>query len=264
MELVEALQEHGFTASDAKTYVSLLEDHPATGYELAARSGVPRSAIYNVLRRLEGLGLVSAVQDRPAKYVPLPPERLLATLRSRFSRSLDALEESLEKLSRKAPEAATWIVQGYDATIEQAAALVAGARRSVYASAWRREVDQLADALEAARGRGVEIILFSFNELPQELGTSFCYGIEEDQLEPYWPHKMIMVVDGERALAGGTEPTAATRTVVTEEPALVEMAVSNLVLDITLLGQRKQLDTEPAVNRLTRLLAPVEELAPPG
>jgi len=262
--IVEALQEHGFTASDAKTYVALLQDHPATGYELVARSGVPRSAIYNVLRRLESMGIVSAVQERPAKYVPLPPDRLMGMLEMRISRSLDSLKTSFEALSQKAPQVATWTVQGYGPTLEQASALIAGARRSVYCSLWRREAEHLAEPLRQAVERGVDSILFSFNPLPEGVGKVLSYGIDEGELERYWPHKIVLVTDGERTLAGATEPGEGGRAVITEEPALIEMAVSNLVLDITLLGQRTGVDTEPTVNHLTRLLAPVEELSGVG
>ena len=69
----------GFTATDAKAYLALVKNSPATGYELATRSGVPRSAIYGVLKRLEALGLVNPIQDKPVRYVPLAPERLYLT-----------------------------------------------------------------------------------------------------------------------------------------------------------------------------------------
>jgi hypothetical protein len=61
-------------------------------------------------------------------------------------------------------------------------------------------------------------------------------------------------------LIGGAEETEENRIVVTEEMALVEMALSNLVLDITLFGQRHNIDTAEVVSHLTVHLAPVEEL----
>ena len=117
------------------------------------------------------------------------------------------------------------------------------------------------EKISAARDAGVELILFSFNALDDSLGTVLSYGIEEGDLEAYWPHKIILVSDHARALLGGAEDLEDNRIVVTEEPALVETAVANLVLDITLLGQRRQLDTGRIVTRLTELLAPVEELS---
>lgn len=258
--IVEAMKGHGFNASEARIYVALLKNHPATGYELAARSGVPRSAIYTVLKKLHGLGLVNAIQEKPAKYVPLSPDQLFALLEARFSKSLTALRTSIDDLGGASLEAVTWTVQGYPAMIEQAETLIRNASRSVYGSLWKREAGRLDAPLREAMSAGVEVVLFSWNALPADLGTVFAYGIEEADLSPHWEHKIILVADDRRILAGGAEETEENRAVITEEVALVEMAVSNLVLDITLFGQRQGVDTGAVVTRLTRHLAPVEEL----
>jgi HTH-type transcriptional regulator, sugar sensing transcriptional regulator len=258
--VVAAMKELGFTVTDAKAYVALLKNHPATGYELAARSGVPRSAVYNVLKRLEGLGLVTAVQDKPAKYRPLPPQHLMELVESRFNRTISDLRESLESLAAPTTEAATWTTQGYGPMLEQARALIEGSKKSLYASLWGREADRLAVPLRQAAANDVDVVLFSFNPLPDSTGRHFSYGIQEHKLEKYWAHKVIMIGDNVRALIGGAEETEDNRVVVTEEIALVEMALSNLVLDITLFGQRKEVDTADVVTNLTVHLAPVEEL----
>lgn len=258
--VVAAMKELGFTVTDAKAYVALLKNHPATGYELAARSGVPRSAVYNVLKRLEGLGLVTAVQEKPAKYRPLPPEHLLELVESRFNRTLDDLRESLEGLASPTTEAATWTVQGYNAMLEQARSLVEGASTSLYGSLWRREAERLLPSLHRAVNKNAEVVLFSFNPLPEGTGHHYSYQIDERSLESYWAHKIILIADGARALIGSAEETEDNRVVVTEEAALVEMALSNLVLDITLFGQRQGVDTSTVVTRLTEHLAPVEDL----
>ena len=69
--VIESMQELGFTASEGKIYLSLLQKPGATGYEVAATSGVPRSAIYNVLKKLEALGLVNASPGKPTKWLYL-------------------------------------------------------------------------------------------------------------------------------------------------------------------------------------------------
>jgi sugar-specific transcriptional regulator TrmB len=258
--VIVAMKQLGFTTTDAKAYVALLKNHPATGYELAARSGVPRSAVYGVLKRLEGLGLVNAVQDKPAKYQPLSPTRFLELVESRFGRTLEDLKESLSRLDDKPTDMVTWTIQGYSQVLEQARALIEGSRKSLYASLWGREAERLAAPLKAASATGIEVVLFSFTPLPPETGRHLSYGISERGLERYWSHKVIMVSDHQRALIGGAERTEDNRAVVTEEAALVEMAISNLVMDITLFGQRTGSDTSEVVSKLTVHLAPVEEL----
>ncbi len=258
--VVAAMKQLGFTATDARTYIALMRGHPATGYELAARSSVPRSAIYGVLRRLQNLGLINAIEDKPARYVPLAPERLVELLESRFTRNLESFREVLTQVVGPTAEVATWTVVGYQALLEQAERLIANATRQVCLSVWRREGERLSRALDAASARGVEVVLFSFNPLPGLPGTIFSYGIEAQRLEAWWDHKLILMADDGVVLVGDARETEENRAVVSEEPALVEMAVANLVLDLTLFAQRTGVDTAAAIAHITRHLAPVDDL----
>lgn len=258
--IVDAMKQLGFNASDARVYIALLKIHPATGYELATKSGVPRSAIYNVLHRLESMGLINAVQKKPAKFIPLSPDRLFQLLESRFKQNLEALRSELENFSRPSEEAALWTLRGYPATLEQAQTLIRESKESVYASLWRREALALQKPIAEAVDRGVNVCLFSFNALPADLGRVCCYGIDEPELEAHWSHKIILIADHRRLLVGGADKTEDNRAVVTEEQTLVEMATNNLILDITLLGQRNHEDVSDVVRGLTERMAPVDHL----
>ncbi|MBI5497638.1 MAG: TrmB family transcriptional regulator [Deltaproteobacteria bacterium] len=261
--VVSALEQLGFTATDAKVYLGLVQAHPATGYELSKRTGVPRSAMYAVLARLEREGLVRAVQASPARYEPLPPQQLVARLKDRHQRSLDDLQHALERLDNLPPPPVLWATTGYEAILAEAEGQIRGSRQVVAASLWQREALRLAPALEDARARGVAVVLFSFTPLPLQGPRVYSYGITETELERYWPHKLIVVADRRRVLVGGAEPGQATRATVTDESALVEMALSTVVLDLTLLGQRLGVDTSGAVGLLTEHLAPLDTLLPP-
>jgi hypothetical protein len=46
---------------------------------------------------------------------------------------------------------------------------------------------------------------------------------------------------------GGTEPNEKSEAVVTGHPAITEVALNNIALDITLLAQRKKLDTSESM-----------------
>ncbi|MEQ9496308.1 MAG: helix-turn-helix domain-containing protein [Deltaproteobacteria bacterium] len=262
VQVVAALKELGLTATEGKAYVALLKNHPATGYELAARSQVPRSAIYGVLKKLEAVGLINAIQQKPAKFVPLPPKRLLELMESRFRQNLDTLEGALSQFSVEGPDTVTWTFVGYGPMLEQARALIERTDRTLYVSAWRREILALEAPLKAAVANGIDVVVFSFNRLPQGIGRTFAYDIPEDELEAYWPHRIILVGDRRHLLVGGAEATEDNRSVVTEETPLIEVAVSNLVLDLTLYGQRTGTDLGPVIERLTPPLPPVEALIP--
>ena len=258
--VVAALKPFGFTATDSRIYLALLRQHPATGYEVAASSGVPRSAIYATLKRLEGMGFVNAVPGKPARYVPMPVERLLPLLESQLRLGLGELRTTLEQVTTRGPDVVTWNVLGYGAALAQCENLVAESQEAVFASLWAREAELLAPAFRAARARGVEVVLFSFTPIPADLGRVCSYGLPEAPLEKDWRHKLILVADRHRLLVGGAERTDHNRAVVTDEEALVEMALSNLILDITLFGERRGVDTKDVVALLTAHMAPVDDL----
>ncbi len=258
--IIRTMKVLGFNASEGRAYIALLKNHPATGYEVSARSGVPRSAVYNVLRRLETLGLVNSIQAKPARYVPLEPDRLTNLLETRMAGTLDDLKGALSALVDQVAPSSTWTVQGYGAMIEQARNLIGNARRYVYASLWGREATLLEDALRSAVARDVEVVLFSWTPLPEGTGRHFIYGIPEEELARYWRNKIILLCDHRDALVGGAEDKPENRAVVTTELSLLEMAASNLVLDITLYGERVGVDTHDVVTGLQTTFAPIDEL----
>lgn len=259
--ITKAMKDLGFTVSEARAYLALLKSSPATGYELAVGSGVPRSAIYNVLKQLQARGLVNSIHGKPAKYIPLSPERLAELLETRFSQSLTELKSSLSGLSVRPAEINTWTIQGYKAMLEAAQTVISSAKKSVYASLWYREAEQLKEHFATAVNNGVEVVLFSFTKLPEGLGRVLSYNIDEAELRQYWNSRIILIADQREVILGGAEQTDENRAVITAEPALVEMAISNLVLDVTLYGRRHKIEISDVVSHLTEHLAPIEDLA---
>ena len=260
-EILDSLTALGFSTNEARAYRGLLVESPATGYEIAQRANIPRSAIYAVLKRLEDGGLVARVEESPARYAPLPPGDLMGHLRRLFEGSLRSLDDAIRRMRPPPPPVDLWNVSGYDEVLERAGSLIEAAERFIFLSVWKREAERLAPALAAAARRKVKIIAFSFCSLDDLPGRVFSYGLEEHDLEAFWKHKLILVVDHARTLMGGTEPSDRSDAVVTGHPAIAEVALNNIALDITLLSQRKKLDaTESMVEMLGERLGSLDPL----
>lgn len=258
--VVAVMKRFGYTGTDARTYIAVLRHHPATGYELAARGGVPRSAIYGVLKRLEQAGLVNAVRGKPVRYIPLAPERLIEHLETRFSRDIGDFREAVSQVSGPEITTLTWTVSGYESQLAEAERLIDNAQDSIICSVWRKEALQLQPAIARALARGVSVTTFSFTRLPQDMGTVLSYGIEEEKLAEHWSRRVVVVADRAELLVGEAAGRQLDRAVVSEETVLVEMAIANLVLDITLFSQREGVDVSDTVERLTQRLAPIDQL----
>ena len=258
--IVAVMKRFGYTGSDARTYIALSHEHPATGYELAARGGVPRSAIYGVLKRLEQAGLVNAIPGKPVRYVPIPAARLVAHLETRFARDIDDFLEGMDQIVETQSEAITWTVTGYDSVLAEATRLIGSAQESVICSLWSQEADQLLSSFNTGIERGIKTTLFSFTPLPEIDARVLSYGLSPEDLTRHWSRRIILVVDRTQLLIGATDGSRLDRAVISEEGMLVETAIANLVLDITLFGERQDTDVGPIVGDLTARHAPIEDL----
>jgi len=249
-KLIPALKSFGFTSNESKTYLSLLQNNPATGYEISGKSGIPRSAIYEILKRLESTGMVSCVDTNPTRYTPLPPDHLFDLLENEFTTNLDTLKESLRNVNTDLEVGDLWNIRGYDGMINRARNMIRKAKHSVYLSIWKTEFEKLHNDLLEAEQRGVNIVTFSFCELPVDVGTVFAYNLDSQRLQNVWSSKILLVVDRDAALLGGVEMVPTNKVAWTRNSAIVAIALNYIILDLTLFGQRYEFEMSPVISEM--------------
>lgn len=249
-DVVPALVALGFSLNESRAYAALLLESPATGYEVGVRAQIPRSAVYGVLRRLVKAGAARSIAGAPERFAPAPADDLLVMLRKRFDASTENLEDAIRRIdvTPKAPDA--FSVHGYQRILEEAERILRGAQTRVIVSGWPREIEQLASELKRASKRKVYSVVFSHAELPPLPGEVFSYGLDERSLEEFWKHRLTVVVDDTRSLIGATEQADTDNAVVSETPAIAEIATSQIALDITLLSQRTGRDASDVMARM--------------
>lgn len=75
------LQEMGLSEYEAATYVGLLQGGTSTAKEVAERTGVPQSRVYDVLDTLNTKGFVVVQEGRPKKFGPVDPNQAVSQFR---------------------------------------------------------------------------------------------------------------------------------------------------------------------------------------
>jgi sugar-specific transcriptional regulator TrmB len=250
LDVVDALVALGFSLNESRAYKALLLVSPATGYEVGVRAHVPRSAVYGVLGRLVAVGAARAIAGRPQRFAATPASHVLALLRKRFDGHATALESSLRELDTSPPVPDAFSVRGYGRVLEEAERLVVGAKERLVMSGWPREIDRLVPELRRAEKRRVYMVTFSHAALPKLPGESFSYGLEQGALEQFWKHRLIVVADDILTLIAGVEGTDGDEGVVSETPAIAEVATSQVALDITLLAQRQRRNVRHVMTRM--------------
>ena len=240
----------GLTRNEALAYLTLAQDADAeglTGYEVAARSGIPRSAVYTVLRRLEQSGAAFAIGDEPARYVPTRPDQLIDTIRRGTLSRLTTLGDALKALPKRVMPEPIWILSRYDEVMVRAAEMIRGATRSVWLSAWPRELHRLGPALGLLPA---DLHLVLHTPTPADAPpTGFSVWADDApaNTKAGWAHKLLLVIDRREALLGGAEPEADNQAVWTTNPSLVDVATNHLILDVTLLAARQGRDCAAVV-----------------
>jgi sugar-specific transcriptional regulator TrmB len=251
-KLIELLQNFGLSLNAAKAYVSLLKNNPATGYEISAQSGIPRSAIYTVLNRLESIGIVNSVGDSPKKFIPLAPSSLLEHFDHSHNDRIDELKNIIEKVDINEEAFDFWHLHGYRNLILKMRECIKNAQEKVFISGWNREINSVKSELVNAEKRGVEITLFSFCKLNLKIGEVISYELDEDELRKIWSPKVILVADHTSTIMGSARETDDSRLIYTQNDAIIEIATNHIILDITLAGQRLGFDPNPSVKRVMK------------
>lgn len=248
--IIGNLKEFGLTTNAAKAFLALLKKNPATGYEISNRASIPRSAIYAVLNRLESLNLINSVGKSPKRYVPLSPSALLDHLKGLHEDRLESLRSAFEALDLDEEAFDFWHIHGYKALILRLREVINRCRGKLFLSLWRNEYDLLADGLKGAQDRGVDIVLFSFCDLPRDVSEVVSYGLDQKDLLKIWRPKVIVVADQALSVMGEAVDSPGNKAIWTNNEAITEIARNHIILDITLAGQRLNFDPNPIVQRM--------------
>lgn len=239
--LVERLGELGLTRNQSLAWLTLLTDDSGqglTGYEVGARSGVPRSAVYKVLQQLEEAGAAFPVGQEPQRFVAAAPDQWVDGVRRRTLTRLDDVDRALRALPRPSRPEPVWIVRSYDEVLDRARELLRSATQSVALSAWSREVELLRPVLAELAPRPIHRVLHCPEPLAAPLPGWCCWTDELDPGKAHWSHHLLLVVDRRAALTGGAEPNRDNDAVHTTNGSIVDLAVNHVVLDVTLLARR--------------------------
>jgi len=97
-KLINDLISFGLTRNEAKVYLALLQLKKASARAAAKLSNVPRQEVYRVLPKLEKLGMIEVIIDKPNKFLAIDPGEVLSEL---VEHQQETLSRQLSKLREK-------------------------------------------------------------------------------------------------------------------------------------------------------------------
>jgi len=131
----------GLSEYEAKLYVSLIEVGQATARKLSVFSGVPRTKVYTVLKRLIDMGFVTEIPGEPRRFLPVPPNIALKSylqtyrdMTQNLSSLISTLEEALKRArtQEKLRQGSIWTISGKQNIFKKIREMLINAKRSVY------------------------------------------------------------------------------------------------------------------------------------
>jgi HTH-type transcriptional regulator, sugar sensing transcriptional regulator len=223
----QLLVELGFAESEAKAYLTLLEQGPLTGYELAKVSGIPRGNVYKVLEKMELRGAAMRLEgDGSTRYVAVSPEEVLPRLAEAVQRTAERARALLQSVPRPPEASQVWNLRGYQALMDGARSLIRSARESLTIAICREEAPVLAADMRAAKERGIEIDTLCLTGCSEECGG--CQGrISRHAVAPPDAGRWLVVVpDAHEVLAGEIPvvPEGGTTAIRTRQSLVVNLA----------------------------------------
>jgi len=200
---IARLTKLGFSEYEAKAYIALLKEQPLTAYEIAKKSGIPTSKIYEVIKKLECRYTIQSVHgERSKMYIPLSPEEFIQGFRSAIEDNLQAVKEELKDIKTGMDTSYTWHIKDYDGLIHKAKRMIDTARSSILLSTWPPEIKLLAESLYRAEDTGIKIAIIHYGAANVKIKQLYIHPVEDTVYAEKGGRGFTMVVDSKEALNG--------------------------------------------------------------
>ena len=133
-EDIDLLKQLGLTTYEAKAYITLSFLIQATADEISDKSEIPRSKIYDILKRLNAKEYIKIESGRPLIYHVNPPINVLKREKEKFIEKVNKTSENLNKLYEEQisqTEVPIWRISGTENIIEKELELIRRAKKSI-------------------------------------------------------------------------------------------------------------------------------------
>jgi HTH-type transcriptional regulator, sugar sensing transcriptional regulator len=199
---VELMAELGFSEYEARTYVSLLQENPATAYEAAKNGGLPTAKIYQVLAKLLDKGVVlELVESGKKRYVPMDPEEFIARQKVRMNTNLSALKREMEKTKVDTNVSYIWNLNDREDFLGKAEMMIGQAEKSLLISLCEEEMSVLYPALKKKQEQGLPMAVVLFGEGDYKLTQLFNHPIADTLQSEKGGRNFSLVSDSSQAMA---------------------------------------------------------------
>jgi sugar-specific transcriptional regulator TrmB len=240
-DILNHLKALGFNSYESKVYLALVKQHPATGYEVSKKSGVPQARAYDTLKVLEDRNIVVASGTKPVSYSPIAPQELLKRCERSFNTSVDFLKENLSNLSDDVVEP-IFNIRGTKTIFRHAIEIIEHAKKEIFVEIWGEDFETLKCPLKKAYDRGVDIKIVGYKGVNADFGLIYQHGLSDSIEKSLGGRWLVIAADHSEGLAGTVSEVEKTpQAVWTKNPGIVLIMKEVIVHDMFLLDVESKL-----------------------
>lgn len=161
------LQKLGLTYYGARIYATLVATWPSNATRLSRESEVPRSKIYEVLRRLVTERWVTVEHTRPITYTAKYPKDIFEERKAAFNSEVDETSNELSMLYDKLMDKENpkvWLLRGMDNITVKILDMMGRSKKSIMLLGTlysEKEIGQIQKQLAYAKKSGVNVRVIS-------------------------------------------------------------------------------------------------------
>ena len=209
-KVVATLQHIGLTYYGAKAYAALVSMGPSAPAAIAREAGVPRSKIYETLKRLEESGWARAERSRPLTYKPVYPKEAIEERRKALNAEIEYASAELSsvydrQVDQEAPNVK--LFRGMDNIVPRIEDMVSRAKHDVCmlgALYTKKEIVQVGRYLASARRRGVNVRIITRPTIAMaegDIATVEAFSRTDSDIRLFrTPFIKYVIVDGREIL----------------------------------------------------------------
>ena len=163
-ENISILKGIGLTMYEAQAYVTLTSLIQATAVEVSEKSKIPRSKIYDVLKKLNEKDFIEIEDGRPLTYIVKSPVEVINREKEKIDTQLDDTITRLTNIYENGMsqvQAPIWRIYGVDKIIAQELEIIKRAKRTInmrIGFLFESEGEQLVKALKNRSDLNINIL----------------------------------------------------------------------------------------------------------
>jgi len=226
----DLLKDFNFTESEAKAYITLIQNGPCTGYELSKLSGVPRSKIYNILEILYNKGYVTNTRDEKSLlYKAEPIEHIIRLIKNSTEDKLYLLSQQISNFEIEKDNEKIWNLYGYEAILNKCLELIERAEYEILIEVWADDlVERLENAIiekQNSLGRVLVVFYDSLGSYNTKIKKIYKHKFEEQKLYEASGNRWITItIDSKEMLHGTIRNQLLSESIVTKNTGMVFFA----------------------------------------